>query len=44
MRFARSMFAAGTDNNVLIVAGGINEEKNEIGECEIFDIKQNLWT
>ncbi len=41
MRTARAMFGAALDPNqtLIIVAGGIDQHKQEIADCEVFDIK-----
>ncbi|CDW71693.1 UNKNOWN [Stylonychia lemnae] len=46
MRQARAMFGVGVDrlHNEIYVVGGIDSEKKEIAECEIYDIKQNMWS
>ena len=37
------MFACATDEQKIFAVGGINTDKSEMTECEVFDIKQNLW-
>ena len=47
MKVARSMFATATctgDKPQLFVVGGIDHTKEEIKHCEVFDLKQNVWT
>ena len=44
MKYARSMFAATIDSNQIFVAGGINKDKEDMKSCEVYDIKQNIWT
>lgn len=43
MKLARSMFATATDEVKIFAVGGINTANVEISDCEVFDIKQNLW-
>ncbi len=44
MKQARSMFAAAHQGSLIFAVGGINSEKNEMKECESYDIKLNQWT
>ncbi len=44
MKLARAMFAVATSVDQVYVVGGIDNEKNEIAECEVFDCKQNMWS
>ena len=41
MKVARAMFGAALDpmNNQIFAIGGINLAKEEIADCEVFDIK-----
>lgn len=39
MKHGRAMLAAAAQGFFIYVAGGINEKKEEMAECEVFDIK-----
>eukprot|EP00347_Sterkiella_histriomuscorum_P024278 403331685 len=46
MKIARAMFGVALDpsSTQIFVVGGIDIEKKEISDCEVYDLKQNMWS
>ena len=43
MKNSRSMFATTFKDNCIYVVGGIDKEKKEMSECEMYDMNTNQW-